>query len=177
MLDYNTIFFVECQDRSGFLFHFVNFAQTQVIFYSRLTIKSIPCTATGRGHGNCGAHPYPTHRKRSAVVEIRWIRPAERCPWHPGAHNGSSGCSRCRNRRSRRHRGCGIGALGKGKIFFGFAWHSIPPFKFMVKKKRATFSDHSLWNLFLCFAASFSFIRQTPFSSVGCLPRFSWYAP
>ena len=42
MLDYNTIFFVECQDRSGFLFHFVNFTQTQVIFYSRLTSKSIP---------------------------------------------------------------------------------------------------------------------------------------
>ncbi|MFR2218238.1 MAG: hypothetical protein ACLS53_10395 [Faecalibacterium prausnitzii] len=26
-------------------------------------------------------------------------------------------------------------ALGKGKIFFGFAWHSVPPFKFMVNKK------------------------------------------
>ena len=46
--------------------------------------------------------------------------------------------------------GGGIGALGKGKIFFGFAWHSVPPFKFMVKKKRAAFSDHSLWNLFFC---------------------------
>ena len=42
MLDYNTIFFVECQDRNVFLFHFVNFAQTQVIFYSRLTSKSLP---------------------------------------------------------------------------------------------------------------------------------------
>ena len=42
MLDYNTIFFVECQDRNGFLFHFVNFAQTQVIFYSRLTSKNLP---------------------------------------------------------------------------------------------------------------------------------------
>lgn len=39
MLDYNTIFFVECQDRNGFLFHFVNFTQTWVIFYSRLTSK------------------------------------------------------------------------------------------------------------------------------------------
>ena len=26
-------------------------------------------------------------------------------------------------------------ALGKGKVFFGFAWHSVPPFKFMVNKK------------------------------------------
>ena len=26
-------------------------------------------------------------------------------------------------------------ALGKGEIFFGFAWHSVPPFKFMVNKK------------------------------------------
>ena len=42
MLDYNTIFFAECQDGNGFLFHFINFAQTQVIFYSRLTSKSIP---------------------------------------------------------------------------------------------------------------------------------------
>ena len=42
MLDYNTIFFVECQDRNGFLFHFVNFTQTWVIFYSRLTSKNIP---------------------------------------------------------------------------------------------------------------------------------------
>ena len=42
MLDYNTIFFAECQDRNGFLFHFVNFAQTWVIFYSRLTSKNIP---------------------------------------------------------------------------------------------------------------------------------------
>ena len=42
MLDYNTIFFVECQDRNGFLFRFVNFAQTQVIFYSKLTSKNIP---------------------------------------------------------------------------------------------------------------------------------------
>ena len=37
MLDYNTTFFVECQDRNGFLFHFVNFTQTWAIFYSRLT--------------------------------------------------------------------------------------------------------------------------------------------
>lgn len=42
MLDYNTIFFAECQDGNGFLFHFINFAQTQVIFYSRLTSKNIP---------------------------------------------------------------------------------------------------------------------------------------
>ena len=42
MLDYNTIFFAECQDGNGFLFHFINFAQTQVIFYSRLTSRDIP---------------------------------------------------------------------------------------------------------------------------------------
>ena len=42
MLDYNTIFFAECQDGNGFLFHFINFAQTQVIFYSKLTSKYIP---------------------------------------------------------------------------------------------------------------------------------------
>ncbi len=42
MLDYNTISFAECQDGNGFLFHFINFAQTQVIFYSKLTSKNIP---------------------------------------------------------------------------------------------------------------------------------------
>ena len=42
MLSYNTIFFAECQDRNGFLFHFVNFTQTQVIFYSRLTSRNLP---------------------------------------------------------------------------------------------------------------------------------------
>ena len=41
MLNYNTIFFAECQDGNGFLFHFINFAQTQVIFYSRLTSRDI----------------------------------------------------------------------------------------------------------------------------------------
>ena len=135
MLDYNTIFFAECQDRSGFLFHFVNFTETQMIFYSRLTSKSIPCTATGRGHGNCGAPRCPTHRKRSAGAGIRWIHPAERCPWHPDAHNGSFGYSKHRSRRRQWHRGGGIGALGKGKIFFGFAWHSVPPFNLVVNKK------------------------------------------
>ena len=42
MLNYNTTFFAECQDGNGFLFHFINFAQTQVIFYSKLTSKNIP---------------------------------------------------------------------------------------------------------------------------------------
>lgn len=42
MLNYNTIFFAECQDGNEFLFHFINFAQTQVIFYSKLTNKNIP---------------------------------------------------------------------------------------------------------------------------------------
>ena len=42
MLDYNTIFFAECQDGNEFFFHFINFAQTQVIFYSKSTSKNIP---------------------------------------------------------------------------------------------------------------------------------------
>ena len=42
MLNYNTIFFAECQDWNGFLFYFINFAQTQVIFYSKLTSKNLP---------------------------------------------------------------------------------------------------------------------------------------
>ena len=42
MLNYNIIFFAECQDGNGFLFHFINFAQTQVIFYSKLPSKNIP---------------------------------------------------------------------------------------------------------------------------------------
>ena len=42
ILDYNTIFFAECQDGNGFHFHFINFAQTQVIFYSKSTSKNIP---------------------------------------------------------------------------------------------------------------------------------------
>ena len=42
MLNYNTIFFAECQDGNRFLFHFVNFVQTQAIFYSILTSKNIP---------------------------------------------------------------------------------------------------------------------------------------
>ena len=42
MLNYNTIFFAECQDGNGFLFYFINFAQTQVIFYSKLTSKNLP---------------------------------------------------------------------------------------------------------------------------------------
>ena len=42
MLVYNTIFFAECQDGNEFLFHFINFAQTQVIFYSKLPSKNIP---------------------------------------------------------------------------------------------------------------------------------------
>lgn len=42
MHDYSTIFFAVCQDRNEFLFRFVNFAQTQVIFYSKLTSKNIP---------------------------------------------------------------------------------------------------------------------------------------
>ena len=42
MHDYSTIFFAVCQDRNGFLFRFVNFAQTQVIFYSKLPSKNLP---------------------------------------------------------------------------------------------------------------------------------------
>ena len=42
MHDYSTIFFAVCQDRNGFLFRFVNFAQTQTIFCSRATSKRLP---------------------------------------------------------------------------------------------------------------------------------------
>ena len=42
MLDYSTIFFVECQEGNGFLFRFVNFAQIRAIFYSRTTNKNTP---------------------------------------------------------------------------------------------------------------------------------------
>ena len=41
MLNYNTIFFAECQDGNGFLFYFINFAQIQVIFYSKLPSKNL----------------------------------------------------------------------------------------------------------------------------------------
>ena len=54
-------------------------------------------------------------------------------------------------------------ALGKGEIFFGFAWHSVPLFKFMVTKKRAAFSGHSLMEsmvVYSCFAANFSTISS-----------------
>ena len=56
---------------------------------------------------SCRKNRCPTHRKRSAVEGIHWIRPAGRYPWHPGAHNGSSGCSRCQSRRRRWHPGAG----------------------------------------------------------------------
>ena len=54
----------------------------------------------------------------------------------------------------------------------------VPPFKFMVNKKASgLFRSLAMESIFSCFAASFSFIRQTPFLSAGCLPPFSWYVP
>ena len=39
-------------------------------------------------------------------------------------------------------------ALGKGEIFFGFAWHSVPPFNLIVNKKsERPFQVTRLWNL------------------------------
>ena len=39
-------------------------------------------------------------------------------------------------------------ALGKGEIFFGFAWHLKPPFGFRVQKERAAVSSlpAEVWN-------------------------------
>lgn len=39
-------------------------------------------------------------------------------------------------------------ALGKGEIFFGFAWHLKPPFGFRVQKERAAISSlpAEVWN-------------------------------
>ena len=34
MLDYNTIFFAECQDGNGFLFHFINFQNKLHLFFN-----------------------------------------------------------------------------------------------------------------------------------------------
>ncbi|WP_243139292.1 MULTISPECIES: hypothetical protein [unclassified Faecalibacterium] len=54
-------------------------------------------------------------------------------------------------------------ALGKGEIFFGFAWHSVPPFNLVVNKKRAAFSGHSLMESMVfcsCFTANFSAISS-----------------
>ena len=41
------------------------------------------------------------------AVTFRLLLQAGRCPLHPGAHNGSSGCSRCQSRRRRWHPGAG----------------------------------------------------------------------
>lgn len=39
-------------------------------------------------------------------------------------------------------------ALGKGEVFFGFAWHLKPPFGFRVQKERAAISSlpAEVWN-------------------------------
>ena len=54
-------------------------------------------------------------------------------------------------------------ALGKGEIFFGFAWHSVPPFKFMVNKKASgLFRSLAMESMvfYSCFAANFSAISN-----------------
>jgi len=68
------------------------------------------------------AHP---EAKRSAGEGIRWIRPAFPVP----------------GQTIRR-------ALGKGEIFFGFAWHLKPPFGFRVQKERAAvlWPPAEVWN-------------------------------
>ena len=86
---------------------------------------------------------------------------------------GSSGIGRC-TASALKENGCIVYELSRRSI------PSVPPFKFMVNKKRAAFSGHSLMEsmvFYSYFAASFSVILQTPFSSVGCLPPFSWYVP
>ena len=74
MLDYNTIFFAECQDGNGFLFHFINFAQTQVIFYSKLTSKNIPfllymCSCFNRDH--CGESCAPSRNSSPSQKTVK----------------------------------------------------------------------------------------------------------
>ena len=85
ILYYNTIFLVECQDGNGLLFHFINFVQTRVIFYSRSTSKNLPFFALTVD----GFHKY---------VPFVFIKrkPYTRC-------NGmgdlwSSGCGHCQRR-------------------------------------------------------------------------------
>ncbi|MEE0350087.1 MAG: hypothetical protein ACLTSA_11000 [Faecalibacterium sp.] len=54
-------------------------------------------------------------------------------------------------------------ALGKGEIFFGFAWHSVPPFKFIVNKKASgLFRSLAMESkvFYSCFAANFSAISN-----------------
>ena len=83
MLDYNTIFFVECQDRSGFLFHFVNFTQTQVIFHSRLTSKSIPfcfICAVVFNQDHCGESCAPSRNSSPSQKTVKNCCPLYKKP-------------------------------------------------------------------------------------------------
>ena len=74
MLVYNTIFFAECQDGNGFLFHFINFAQTQVIFYSKLTSKNIPfcfLCAVVFNRDHCGESCAPSRNSSPSQKTIK----------------------------------------------------------------------------------------------------------
>ena len=74
MLDYNTIFFVACQDRNVFLFHFVNFTQTWAIFHSRLTSKNIPfcfLCAVVFNRDHCGESCAPSCNPSSSQKAVK----------------------------------------------------------------------------------------------------------
>ena len=78
MLDYNTIFFAECQDGNGFLFHFINFAQTQVIFYSRLTSRDIPfcfICAVVFNRDHCGESCAPSRNSSPSQKTVKHCCP------------------------------------------------------------------------------------------------------
>ena len=78
MLDYNTIFFAECQDWNGFLFHFINFAQTQVIFYSKLTSKNIPfcfICAVVFNRDHCGESCAPSRNSSPSQKTVKHCCP------------------------------------------------------------------------------------------------------
>ena len=66
-------------------------------------------------------------------------------------------------------------ALGKGKIFFGFVWHCVPPSDFRVKKKASNHIGHSPWipcKVILVFCGNlFSQFQQ----SVECLLFFGLF--
>ena len=88
MLDYNTIFFAECQDGNEFLFHFINFAQTQVIFYSKSTSKNIPfcfICAVVFNRDHCGESCAPSRnsspsQKRSRIAALYTKKPPRTPP-------------------------------------------------------------------------------------------------
>ena len=78
ILDYNTIFFAECQDGNGFLFHFINFAQTQVIFYSKSTSKNIPfcfICAVVFNRDHCGESCAPSRNSSPSQKTVKHCCP------------------------------------------------------------------------------------------------------